>query len=552
MSATVIQVEKLYKTFGNTLVLNGVSLLLNEGDRVALVGENGAGKSTLLKLMTQQLKADDGRITHLPPDEIGYLPQETILENDKETVHHYLAQVTGELAALQERLTAMETRMAEPLNPDELATLLEEYGQAQEQFEQKGGYDLEYRLEQVLQGLGLHHIGLDRSLNTLSGGERRRVALAGLLLRSPALLLLDEPTNHLDFVSLAWLETFLKQYPHTVLLVSHDRHFINRVVTIIAEMVPRHPKVTLYHGDYDFYLQERDREFEKRVTLYEEQQGEIHRLQQLIKQEAHSRGGGRAPRDGDKLQFKLRVATAQNTAAKSIQDAKTRLDQLEKEAIPQPKSRWRVNATFEPAVLHSQEVIRLHEVCKGYGERTLLDGVSLTVKNGERIVILAPNGTGKSTLLKLIMQWETADSGEVYVAPQAQIGYLDQEQRTLDHSRTVLAEYATVAQGTESELRSDLHRYCLFEGDIVWQTVGSLSEGQRQRLQLAKIATSGANLLLLDEPTNHLDLVTLEQLEKAYREFRGTMLVVSHDRWFVDAVATQVWALQDGRLIRQS
>ena len=270
----------------------------------------------------------------------------------------------------------------------------------------------------------------------------------------------------------------------------------------------------------------------------------------LIKHESHNRGGGRAPRDGDKLQYKLRVSTAQKTAAKSIQDAKTRLDQLEKEAIPRPTQRWSVNATFDPQPLVSQDVIRLEQVSKGFDERVLLDGVDLTVKNGERMVIFAPNGAGKSTLLKMIMGWEAADGGKIAVAPQAQIGYLDQEQRTLDMSRTVLEEYGRVAQGNESELRSDLHRYCLFEGDMVWQTVESLSEGQRQRLQLAKIAASQANVLLLDEPTNHLDLATLEQLEKAYREFAGTMLVVSHDRWFVDAVATQVWELKNGRLTK--
>ena len=547
---SLLQAQAITKQFGAKLVLNEVSLALNEGERMALVGENGAGKSTLFKILVGELTADSGQISFDPEAAVGYLPQENILEEGL-TVQDYLARAVGDLDQLGRTLAEMEAEMGTAAG-SALDELLTRYGHTQEQFERRGGYDLDYRLDEVLAGLNLAELERTRPLASLSGGERRRVALAGLLLQAPALLLLDEPTNHLDFEALAWLETTLATYKGSILLISHDRYFLNRVVNVIAELHPRQREITLYHGNYDFYLQERERLFQKQVALYEAQQEEIKRLRQLVRQQAFARGGGRAPSDGDKLLYKAKVATAEKTASAAIRDAKQRLADLEAQAIEQPLGRWTVNPHFAPAELASQEVIRFNGVSKSFGARPLIQHLTATIYNGDRVVLVAPNGTGKSTLLKLVLGELAADAGTITLAPRAMIGYLDQEQAQLDPAHTVLESFSQVTTGSESELRQALHRSALFAGDEVWQTVASLSQGQRQKLQLARLTAQKANLLLLDEPTNHLDLPSLEQLEEAYRHFAGTILAVSHDRWFVERVATKVWRLVDGVLVEEA
>ena len=546
-SPEAIHIHNLHYEYPQRPLLRDINLSLNRGERLALVGENGAGKTTLFKIIAGELLPDDGTVTRPADSTLGYLPQ----DSDTHTavsVDAYLRQAMGDLEALRQTMHQLETRMSAPLTETELTAVLDEYGHAQERFERRGGYDLDYRLDQVLAGLNLSHVDRTRPLTTLSGGEKRRLALAGLLLAQPDLLLLDEPTNHLDTAALTWLEQYLSQYSGAVLLISHDRHFLNQVVTTIAELSPLNQQLTFFAGNYDFYRAERARLFAQQIAQWEAQQAEIKQLRQLMKREAFARGGGRAPRDGDKIAYKGGRENAQFTAGKAIQQAQKRLADLEETALERPTRRWAINPEFAPEPLVSQEVVRLEGVSKQYGGQVLFQDVSLVVGNGARVVIMAPNGRGKSTLLKIIMGEVTPDVGTAVVADTAVIGYLDQEQAQLDLSRTVLREFADTAVGNEIQLRADLHRYALFAGDDVFQPVGQLSIGQRQKLQLAKVAASRANLLLLDEPTNHLDLPSLERLEEILQTFTGTLIAVTHDRWFATAVGTEIWQLTpDGR-----
>jgi macrolide transport system ATP-binding/permease protein len=548
-----LHLHQISKSFAQRPILQQVSLSLNRGERLALVGENGAGKSTLLRLIAGELAVDDGQIRRPAGESVGYLAQETEASDATMTVSLFLREAMGQLHAWQTQLAALEAQMSAPLAEDQLTAVLASYGEVQEQFERRGGYDLDHRLDQVMAGLNLSHIDRTRPLATLSGGEKRRLALAGLLLAQPDLLLLDEPTNHLDQEALTWLEQFLQQYVGAVLLISHDRHFLNEVVSIIAELSPVTHQLTLFHGNYDFYRAERARLFAQEASEWEAQQAEMKRLRQLMKKEAFARGGGHAPRDGNKMAYKGARENAQQTAGKTIQQARQRLAELEATAIARPSRRWSINPEFAPAPLVSQDVIQLRGVSKGFDGRVLFQNVNLTVRNGARVVIMAPNGSGKSTLLKILMGEIEPDKGTAVVAAGAVIGYLDQEQSQLDLAHTVLRAFASTAVGNEKEMRADLHRYALFAGDEVFQKVEQLSIGQRQRLQLAKIAASRANLLLLDEPTNHLDLPSLERLEEMLAGFPGTILAVTHDRWFATAVGTEIWRLTpSGQVVKET
>ncbi|MEM7799621.1 MAG: ATP-binding cassette domain-containing protein, partial [Chloroflexota bacterium] len=323
----LVRIQNLVKYYGNALILNGIDLTISAGDRMVLVGENGAGKSTLMRHVVGELTPDSGTVWTPEGLDIGYLPQETHLTDLSLNINQFLSQAVGDLESIQQEMSKLEAEMGKP--EVDLDAVLEAYGQLQTLFEQRGGYDLEHRFEMVLNGLGLNGIGLERQLSTLSGGEKRRAALAGLLLQGPQLLILDEPTNHLDFAALEWLEGYLKTYPHTLVVISHDRRFINTIVNVIAELSPKDKQLVFYHGNYEFYLAERERQFLKRVALWEEQQAEKRHLEQLIKKEVFARGGGKAPADGDKMAFKKKVATSEKTAAKAIQNAKQRLTELE-------------------------------------------------------------------------------------------------------------------------------------------------------------------------------------------------------------------------------
>jgi ATPase subunit of ABC transporter with duplicated ATPase domains len=547
MSEQVLELLNISKSYGARNVLDGVSLVINRADRIGLVGENGAGKTTLAAILMGDLAPDEGAVRPITALDIGYLPQEAEFE-DSLTVQAFFEREMGALDRLRDEMTALEAQLAMPSHgPDHLAALIERYGAAQDEFARRGGYEADHRMVQVLAGLDLAHIAPTRMARSLSGGEKTRMMLASLLLRSPLLLILDEPTNHLDLRALEWLEAYLNGYPGAVLLISHDRRFLNRVVTQIAALSLDH-KLTVFHGNYDAFAAERERLQQQQQVAFEAQQEEIKALQRQIKMTTHNTGGGRPRSDNDK--FSKTFFAGRNDVLKSrqIKAAKQKLEVLLENLVSRPVKGWSINPDFRPDELISRDVIRLLNVAKSYGGRTLFSGLTASVGAGERIVLQGPNGVGKTTLLKIILGLVEPDSGMVRLAAGARIGYLDQEQESLDPDQTVLDAYSRDLIGSETEHRANLHKYGLFSDDQALQQIGNLSVGQRRKLQIARMIGSRANVLVLDEPTNHLDLESVEHFEQALCNFPGTIFAISHDRTFAEHVASSVWTLHDGQL----
>lgn len=549
-SLEILRLSNIRKYYGPKLILDGLDLSLNRGERIALVGENGVGKTTLSRLITGEEDVDSGTISLAPKAEIGYLPQE-VTGDDTQTVQTYIEASMGALNQLRDKLHQLEYQMAHPADNDNLDDILQQYGIVQAQFEQRGGYDIDSKIEQIFDGLNIRYIETDRLLNTLSGGERTRVALTGLLLRAPELLILDEPTNHLDFAGIEWLENYLAEYPHALLLITHDRMFINRVANVISELNATTKQLHTYHGNYDDYLAQRNHEYEQKVASYNQQNNERKALQRFITSQTNNTPGRMSASDEpDKFIRFFKNMQSDKTKKRKITDAKGRLDDLESKRMDNPRHEWHVEFRFEPKPLNSAEPIRFENISKSFDGDTLFENLSKIVPNGERVVLVAPNGTGKSTLLRMIMGLQTPDTGTIKLSPSAIIGYLDQDGETLGMNRTVLNSFREVMDGTDSELLAELHRSGLFsDASLPKKMVSELSVGQRRKLGLARIIASQANLLLLDEPTNHLDPLSLEALEDALVEFDGTILAVSHDRRFVEKVATRIWRIENNQLV---
>ena len=541
----ILQISGLQKYYGAKRILDNLEMSLNRGERAALVGENGTGKSTLARLIMGMEQTDGGAITLAPGAEIGYLPQE-VTGADGMTVQQYIEHATGALDALKNRMRDLEQRMGEKLPDDEMERVLAEYGTVQEAFQLRGGYDLPARLERIFAGLAIDYLDGERLMRGLSGGEKTRVALAALLLRAPDLLILDEPTNHLDFDGITWLENYLVEYPGALLLVTHDRVFINRVAGQILELSPLTHNLTVYHGSYEDYLAQREAEYEKALETYNAHYAETKYLERLMKATDDAKHRNAPMSDGDKHIKNAKIARSAKTRTRNMRNAQQRLETLADDKPDNPRHTWRVKFEFDPIDLTSMEPLRFENVSKSYGERTLFEGVSGTVHKGERVVIVAPNGTGKSTLLRIFTAIEQADTGTFNIAPGAKMGYLDQQGETLHPEMTVLDAMREVMAADRNTIQTHIHRSGLFaDAYLLEKQVQDLSLGQSRKLMLARLIASQANFLLLDEPTNHLDLLSLEVLEKALCEFPGAILAVSHDRRFIEQVATQVWHLEE-------
>ncbi|MGB7339704.1 MAG: ABC-F family ATP-binding cassette domain-containing protein [Phototrophicaceae bacterium] len=549
MSLEILRLSNIQKNYGTKLILDGVDFSLNRNDRVALVGENGVGKTTLSRIILGIEQADGGTCQLAAQIDIGYLPQE-VIGDDTITVQAYIEDAIGALNQLRERMHTLERAMA---SADDLDAIMEEYGELQEQFERRGGYDIDNAIERIFEGLNIQYIDSNRPLQTLSGGERTRVALTALLLRKPELLILDEPTNHLDFEGIAWLENYLTQYPYAVILITHDRTFINRVATVISELSATTKKLHSYHGNYDDYLAQRTHEYQQKVTAYNQQNNERKSLQRAISKQTHNTQGKVSTSfENDKHIRNFMNAQSDKTIKRKLTDAKGRLSDLEQNRMDNPRHEWRIDFRFEPEPLGSAEPIRLEHLSKAFGDEVLFQNISAIVPNGERVVLVAPNGSGKSTLLRLIMGYQQADAGKIVTSPSAIIGYLDQDGETLGLDLNVLDCLRQVTDGSDRDLLAELHRSGLFaDAALPTKTVAELSVGQRRKLGLARIIAAKANLLLLDEPTNHLDPLSLEALEEALIHFEGTLLAVSHDRRFVDKVATRIWRIENQQLIEE-
>ncbi|MBX3015293.1 MAG: ABC-F family ATP-binding cassette domain-containing protein [Caldilineaceae bacterium] len=543
----LVTIHNLSKAYGDNQVLNQVSFALPYGQKLGLVGANGVGKSTLIKIMIGEIEPDDGAVLLANGAEIGYLAQ-TLNAAEGQTIAQLIDTSLAQLRQVEAQLRQVESAMAQA--GDDLAALLAEYSTLTEQFEQRGGYDLDYRLDQVLTGLGVNHIARDRPVATLSGGEKSRVGLAALLLAAPDLLLLDEPTNHLDFAALAWLEQYLQAYKGGVLVVSHDRHFLNRTVTSIVEIEEHSREAKQYSGNYDFYAAMKEQARVKWVESYWAQQEEIRELRKLMKKKVQTNPFARAPRDNDKFAYTFKAEKMQGSLSRDIRSAEEKLRRIEEEPIPKPPSELKINPDFDPQVLTSKTPITVERVSKAYDDRLVLDQVSCTVEPHSRIVIIGPNGAGKSTLLKLMAGAALPDSGTVDIAASVVLGHLDQEQETLVTQGTLFDVYRDGRVGDWEEFKAELLGYGLFTWPDLMKPATTLSVGQKRKLQIAQLMAQQANLLLLDEPTNHISLDVLEEFEQALLDFAGPVVAISHDRRFIERFANEIWEMREGRLTR--
>lgn len=536
----MLSLNLVSKTLGDHLVLDRVSFVLNRGERLGLVGPNGAGKTTLLAIASRQLPADSGSVTVDPQARVGFLRQGFADIQDGTLTALLDASLDGLLAAhraLDDATTNLHASGDERL---------EAFAAATDTFEAAGGYERLDELQVLLARFGLEGRDPETPLAALSGGEKTRAGLAALLASRPDLLLLDEPTNHLDLDALGWLEQFLLGYRGAILIVSHDRAFLDRVATGILELDDLTHQLTAYPGNYSDYLAEKDRLALAQADAFQRQQREIARIERDIR--AVAAHGQQTEREttNDHLRRK---------AKKVARTAKVRERKLEKlltseERIDKPERRWGLALDFAEGSETGRDVVMLSGVTVCYGARRVLDGIDLHIRAGERIALTGPNGAGKSTLLAVMCGTRGSDAGRVRVGAAVRFGFYDQEQELVALDTSPLDQARAAAAGEESEVRAFLHKF-LFTGENVLRPARELSYGERARLALALLVRRGANVLVLDEPLNHLDLAARERFEEALAQFDGTVIIVLHDRYAIARIATRVLELRDGRLLER-
>jgi macrolide transport system ATP-binding/permease protein len=545
-----LSINDVSKSYGFHTVLNRVSLLLNDGDHIGLVGANGVGKSTLLKIVTGELEPDSGTATLAPGANVGYLAQ-VITGFDDSTLAAMIDASLSRVRDLEARLRDLEAQMAS-LQGDALDAAVADYGDVTEQFERYGGYEIDARTGAVLEGLGVGHLPRDRVFGTLSGGEKSRVGLAMLLLGAPDVLLLDEPTNHLDFASLEWLEGYLSAYRGAVLIVSHDREFLNRTVNAIVEIDEHTRAAKRYAGDYDAYHAAKEHELRRWRQEYDVQQEELRELRLAVKETARNNNNYRPQTDNDKFMRYKKAQTHQATVSKRIAAAEEKLKRIEANPIPQPPDELRFNPRLNVDVLKGRLPLTADGLVKAFGARRVLDGISFDLPLDGRVVLVGPNGAGKSTLLKILVGAETPDAGKVYLNPAVKIGYLDQEGVELNASDTILESCKAEVEWTEQQVITLLLKSGLFRYDDLGKRISQLSSGQRRKVQIARLIAGGANLLALDEPTNYVSFDVLEGLEAALRAFPGPVIAASHDRRFMENFGGDIWEVRDGHILRHT
>ncbi len=510
----ILSCQNLSKTFVDRPILKQASFQLEEHEKAAIVGVNGTGKTTLLKMIIGQLPADEGLITFAKDKTFGYLAQQSDLSSSH-TIYEELLSVKQDLVSMEQQLRDLEESMKH-CEGTQLEEIMNRYTRMTHDFEVRGGLLYKSELTGVLKGLSFLDEDFDKQISTLSGGQKTRVSLAKLLLQNPDLIILDEPTNHLDIASISWLETYLRSYKGAVLIVSHDRYFLDRVVTKVIAI--ENGLVRSYAGNYSDYAAKAAMLRKAAVNAYLKQQEEIHHQQQVI----------------DKLKSFNRE--------KSIKRAESREKMLDKmELLEKPvEIRDDMHLKLTPQIISGNDVLSIEDLSKHFGSLTLFEHVDIEIKRGEHVAIIGDNGTGKTTLLKIINELESMDSGQIRLGSKVEIGYYDQEHHVLHSEKTLFDEisddYPTL---TNTQIRNTLAAF-LFTGDDVFKKISELSGGERGRVSLAKLMLSNANFLILDEPTNHLDITSKEILEQALNDYEGTVLYVSHDRYFVNQTATRI------------
>ena len=519
----ILSCSNICKSFGENDILKQVSFHIEDHEKAAIVGINGAGKSTLLKVLIGKLAADDGVVTWAKDASIGYLAQHQDLEG-AETIYDALLEVKKPVIQMEARIRSLELEM-KSASGDELESKLSEYSRLNHEFEMADGYSYQSEITGVLKGLGFTEDEFSKPITALSGGQKTRVSLGKLLLTKPDILLLDEPTNHLDMESIAWLETYLRNYSGAVIIVAHDRYFLDRVVTKIIELDMGH--CTVFSGNYSAYSDKKAMLRDAAIRAYLNQQQEIRHQEAVI--------------------AKLKSFNRE----KSIKRAESREKMLDKiDRLEKPvQTNDSMDIRLEPDVVSGNDVLTVTDLSKSFDTQTLFTNVDFEIKRGERVAVIGNNGTGKTTLLKIINGIIPADSGQIRLGSKVHIGYYDQEHQVLHMDKTLFQEIQdTYPNMNNTQIRNTLAAF-LFTGDDVFKLIRDLSGGERGRVSLAKLMLSDANFLLLDEPTNHLDITSKEILESALNRYTGTVLYVSHDRYFINRTATRILDLTNGSFI---
>lgn len=519
----VLSCKDICKSYGIRDVLKNTTFSINEGEKVGIIGANGEGKSTLFKIISKELSQDSGEIFIDKNKTLGYLSQTLALDSEKNIYEETLS-VFSDLLNIEERLASIEIKMNEPYDENNAVyhdKLIKDYTTLQDIYSHKGGYTYKGEISRVLKGLGFLEDDFYKSIQTLSGGQKTRVALCKLLLRKPDILLLDEPTNHLDLEAISWLEDYMKTYKGTVLVISHDRFFLDSVTTNTFEVI--NGNVDCYNVPYTKFIELRKKNYEAKLKAYNLQQAEIKRQEAIIEK------------------FRSFNREKSIKAAESREKALDRIERLDAPAQEKEASKIK----FEASIKSGYDVLHIENMNKSYGEKILFNNLNMDLKRGDKIALIGENGRGKTTLFRIIMDKISPDSGVKVLGTNVNVGYYDQEQSDLNLNKTIIDEvWDDYPNLTTSKLRGVLASF-LFTGDDVFKSIEKLSGGEKCRINLLKLMLSKSNLLLLDEPTNHLDIMSREALEDALLDYDGTIMVISHDRYFLNKVVGRILELTE-------
>lgn len=514
----VLNVSNLSKSYPNKEIFSGLSFNLEKGDKAGLVGLNGAGKSTLFNILTDKISPDYGKI-FIPQDiKLGYLEQILTIDSDM-TIYDYCLSVFDDLIKLEAEIRDLEKKMSKEENQETLASIMEEYTRKSELYHSKNGYAIESELEGTLSAMGFDKGEFNKKISDLSGGQKARVELAGLLLEKPDLLLLDEPTNHLDIKAINFLETFIKNYKGTAIIISHDRYFLD--ATVNRMMVLEHGKLTSYKGDYTSFMTQRKKDREVRIHQYKSQQKEVARQEEIIDR-LKNLGGSKRKRGISQSRSRQKLLDKMERIDKPIELSDT------------------MNLKFTPRIQSGMDVLKVENLKMSYDNKEIFRNISFEVYRNERAAIIGDNGVGKTTLFKIILDQIYQDEGRAKLGESVHLGYFDQEQQSLNLENTIFDEIRdTFPMLTNFEIRSYLAKFMFYDTDV-FREISELSGGERARISLLKLMISDCNFILMDEPTNHLDIDSKEILEDAILDFEGTCLIISHDRYFLNKIASKI------------